>query len=81
LPNARILGFLPFFTIYLLYFYSETSKGVIYESKKRKVAYASDRWEHKVVKSCPVVLKAPKWVRRSKNIGYTGGNEIICAIS
>ena len=59
---------MPFFPIYLVYFYSETLKGVIYESKKRKKAYASDRWEHKAVKICFVVLEASKWNRRrSKN--------------
>jgi len=75
------LLFLPFFPIYLVYFYNETLKGVIYESKKSKKAYASDRWKHKVVKIRFVALKASIWDRRrSKNIGYAGGNEIICVI-
>jgi len=65
---------------YLLYFYSETLKEVIYENQKKRKAYASDRWEHKVVKSCLVAIKAPKRVKRSKNTGYTGGNEVICVI-
>jgi len=80
MPNEWVLGFLPFFPIYLLYFYSETLKGVIYESKKSKKAYASNRWEHKAVKICFVVLEASKRVKRGKNTGYAGGNEIICVI-
>jgi len=41
-------------------FHSETLKGIIYENQKKKKTYASDRWEHKIVKICLVVLKASK---------------------
>ena len=72
-----------FFTLFLkifVIFHSETLKRAIYESKKKKNAYASDRWKHKAVKICFVVLEAPKRVKRGKNTGYAGGNEIICVI-
>jgi hypothetical protein len=48
-----------------------------YAGLSRREMYASDRWKHKAVKICLVVLEASKWVRRSKNTRYTGGDEIM----
>jgi len=68
------------FSQYIYYiFYSETLKGIIYESKKRENAYASDRWKHKTVKICFVVFEAPEWHTYGYS-RYASGNEIICVI-
>jgi Ni,Fe-hydrogenase I cytochrome b subunit len=79
--KCTYLNFFALFIEIFVIFCSETLKRTIYENKKKKNAYASNRWKHKTVKSCLVVLKASIRLRRSKNTGYTGGNEIICVTS